>query len=109
MIQQYQHDQFTDDQDRPAGGRAQGVGIDITWQNGPLGAPDDPNRAEPNGAFVETILRIACDRLEFYQRSPFVCAENAYAISCLHSAMQVLETRTARRTIQGVEGTHEGN
>lgn len=99
----------SDAQGRPAGGSVVGEGIIIRWQNGPLGAPDDPDRQEPNGAFVETVIRAAKQRIEYYQDAGFACDENADAIGHLETALMRLSQRTARRTEAGVEGTHEGN
>lgn len=98
---------FKDDDGNPAGGITTAPGLCIGWQHGPLGRGD--NRQEPNGCFVETVIAAAADRLEYYQASPFNCAENAEALEHLGRALAVLEARTARREAQMVEGTHEGN
>lgn len=55
----------------PTSGYASGEGISISWQNGPLGRGKD--RKTPNGAFVETVIDIAKNRLEFYQLTEFNC------------------------------------
>ena len=91
----------------PAGGVTTGTGIDIRWQDGPLGI--DEMRREPNGAFVEGVINAALNRLEWYQASQFKCRENAIAITKLEEAVHWLKARTSRRTTQGVEGTHQGN
>lgn len=96
-----------DEAGRPDGGYATGVGISINWQKGPLGR--DGDRLEPNGAFVETVIAMAVDRIEFYQSSGFSCRENALAITKLEEALHWLNARTQRREVAGVEGTHEGN
>lgn len=96
----------TDEEGRPYGGQAVAPGIDISWQRGPLGRGAE--RVEPNGAFVETVIAIAVNRLEFYQNSGFNCRENALAITKLQEALHWLNARTARREAEGVEGTHEG-
>jgi hypothetical protein len=91
----------------PAGGSTAGVGIAITWQNGPLGRGDD--RRAPNGAFVEGILQAAIGRLQFYQTASggkFACRENAIALTKLEEALMWLEKRTADREVRAVEGTH---
>lgn len=88
---------------RPFGGYAEGNGVKIRWQQGPLAV--DGERREPNGAFVETVIEIAKQRLEFYQRSPFNCEENTRAILHLEAAIDVLNSRTARRAAEGTEGT----
>ena len=97
----------SDSESRPAGGFVKGVGIDIQWQNGPLGS--GLNRIAPNGAFVESVLRAALARLEYYQTSQFKCKENADAIAHVQLALEILNSRTKRRETQGVEGTHAGN
>lgn len=97
-------DHFDDADGNPAGGTTFGCGFAIGWQNGPLGRGDE--RKEPNGAFVEDIIRAAIDRIEYYQRSKFNCYENALAITHLEQALGVLEQRTAEREKRDVEGTH---
>ena len=88
----------------PAGGYVTGVGLVIKWQNGPLGRGE--NRKEPNGAFVETVIRAALQRIEYYQASQFACRENALAITKLEEALMWLNKRTANREARNVEGTH---
>lgn len=96
-----------DAEKRPAGGFVEGTGLRIDWQNGPLGRGKD--RIEPNGAFVETVIAAAKQRLEHYQLSQFACNENAAAIEHLEAALVVLNSRTSRREHAGVEGTHAGS
>ena len=96
--------QFSDDNGNPAGGQTYGAGFCIAWQNGPLGRGAE--RIEPNGAFVETIIAAAKDRLEFYQRSRFKCQANATAIEYLEKALIELNNRTKERESRNVEGTH---
>jgi len=70
-----------DSEGNPAGGKTEGVGIQIQWQNGPLGRGAE--RKEPNGAFVEGVIAAALDRLKFYQTASggrFNCRENALAM-----------------------------
>lgn len=90
---------------KPAGGTVKGLGLDIKWQNGPLGRGSE--RKKPNGCFVETVIAAALQRLEFYEASGFECSENQSAIHNLKSALGVLEYRTMQREAAGVEGTHE--
>ena len=66
-----------------------------------------PDRSEPNGAFVETVLEAVLQRIEYYQER-FPCNENAEAMVGIKFAISSLKSRTKRRTEQGVEGTHEG-
>ena len=88
----------------PTGGLISGVGIDIKWQEGPLGR--DGDRIKPNGAFVEDVINACKQRLEFYNNSQFKCRENSIAITKLDEALMWLEHRTKDREARGVEGTH---
>lgn len=111
----------------PAGGVTTSVGIEIHWQDGPLGLgkplselrasdvprgldPDDVARKEPNGAFVEGVILAAIGRLQFYQggcgTSKFACRENVLALTKLQEALFWLEERTRSREERGVEGTN---
>jgi hypothetical protein len=96
---------WSDESGIPAGGATFGRGFAISWQNGPLGR--DPERQEPNGAFVEDIIIAAADRLEYYQRSRFVCQHNAEAMHHLAAALDWMNRRTAERESRKVEGTHD--
>lgn len=88
----------------PTGGNVSGVGLNIDWQNGPLGR--DADRLVPNGAFVETVISACVQRLEYFQNSKFKCRENAIAITKLEEALHWLEHRTKNREARKVEGTH---
>jgi hypothetical protein len=88
----------------PAGGAVQATGMDIVWQDGPLGRGAE--RKEPNGAFVETVIMAAKQRIEFYQDGQFKCRENALAITKLEEALHWLNSRTVSRERRAVEGTH---
>jgi len=81
-----------------------GTGINIDWQNGPLGRGVE--RIEPNGAFVEGVIEAAIDRIQYYQDSKFNCRENAIALTHLETALLWLNKRTADRENRNVEGTH---
>ena len=92
----------------PAGGLVVAQGLLINWQDGPLGRGEE--RKEPNGAFVETVLRAALQRIEWYQvqgDGKFACVENRWAIDCIDQALIHLSIRTKGREDRGVEGTHE--
>lgn len=112
MIQDLDQDHVYDDNGNPAGGTTQGIGIDIRWQDGPLGRGED--RQGPNGAFVEGVIKAAIGRLQFYQSDPlepgkpgrFACRENALALTHLEEALHWCQHRTAAREGRGVEGTH---
>ena len=96
-----------DEQGNPTGGLVNGTGLSIRWQAGPLGRGED--RKAANGAFVETVISAALQRLEFYQSSKFKCRENALAVTKLEEALHWLESRTSRREAAATEGTHSGN
>ncbi len=104
MFQEILQDHRTDNNGNPAGGRTTGTGIDIRWQDGPLGRGNE--RAVPNGAFVEAVIKAAIGRLEFYQNGQFSCEENAKAIEKLGEAVVCCRQRSADRITRGVEGTH---
>ena len=88
----------------PSGGVTSGRGFTISWQNGPL-LDEDGMRKEPNGAFVEDVIRAAVDRLGFYQSGKFACEQNEIALRHLLEALEALEKRTQERRERGVEGT----
>ena len=94
-----------DDLGRPAGGVSTAIGVNVQWQDGPLRV--DGVERPRNGAFVEEVIAIAADRLEYYQESQFCCIENAVALGHLRAALEILECRTQLRELRGVEGTHE--
>ena len=98
---------WLDENENPAGGVAFGPGYAISWQNGPLGRGND--RKEPNGAFVESVIKAAAQRIDHYQDSKFNCEENAKALVCLNEALAHLNSRTGRREEQKTEGTHSGS
>lgn len=105
MKQHITHSFKSDSNGNPTGGSTTGLGINIDWQDGPLGLPD--GRLAPNGAFVETVIQTAIDRIEFYNSSKFRCRENSLAATKLEEALHWLNARTARREKQGIEGTHQ--
>ena len=104
MLDSMYYDNYVDEQGNPAGGVVTGKGLEITWQNGPLGRGE--NRQEPNGAFVETVIDAVAQRIAFYQNSKFHCIENAIALGHLNAALEVLNERTKARDDRDVEGTH---
>lgn len=93
----------------PAGGNVTSIGLSIEWQKGPLGE-EGLDRLEPNGAFVETVIAAAQQRIQWYQEvceGKFKCEENEQAILCLYEALRYLDVRTKDRQRRGVEGTHQ--
>ncbi len=107
MQQPFNSQHYLDGNGKPRGGSSSARGISVSWQNGPLGRDED--RQEPNGAFVETLIAIAKDRIEWYNQAGFSCRENSLAITKLEEALHWLNHRTARREAEGVEGTHQGS
>jgi len=107
MLAVFEAKNNSDENGNPAGGHVTGKGLVVHWQNGPLGRGAE--RQEPNGAFVETVIVAAKQRLEYYQETKFNCIENQQAIGHLNNALAVLNARTERREEQAVEGTHKGN
>ncbi len=105
MLQSYETAFFENkDTGLPLGGFAKATGIDIQFQPGPLGGE------EPAGAFVETLIAIVVDRLQYYQNvsaKRFRCRENSLAITHLQEALHWLDHRTKDREDRGVEGTHK--
>jgi hypothetical protein len=104
MQQPFKHHNAVDAEGNPAGGYVKGTGLEIVWQDGPLGRGAD--RQEPNGAFVETVIAAALQRIEFYNDGKFRCRENSLAITKLEEALHWLHHRTAERERREVEGTH---
>jgi hypothetical protein len=97
-----------DEHGNPSGGITTGRGIQIVWQDGPLGRGAE--RQEPNGAFVEGVIAAARDRIEFYQTASdgrFACVENEAAIGALENALKACDARTQAREARDVEGTHQ--
>lgn len=105
MLQDIKVENNNDADGNPHGGTVKGKGLDIKWQEGPLGRGDD--RKEPNGTFVETVIHAAITRLEYYEDSKFKCFENAQALGHLKHALSHLANRTKGRETREVEGTHE--
>ncbi len=104
MLAEFQAENHLDANGNPAGGRVSGTGLSIEWQNGPLGR--DADRIAPNGAFVETVIAAALQRIQHYQDGKFKCRENALAITKLEEALMWLNSRTKNREMRKVEGTH---
>lgn len=100
-----QSEHWNDTDGNPAGGTTYGRGFAIGWQNGPLGRGAE--RREPNGAFVEDIIKAAIDRIDYYQQSRFASDYNANALDHLRQALESLNARTVDREKCDVEGTHK--
>lgn len=94
-------DQFTGGP--PGGGKVRGLGIEISWQDGPV------KTAGENGAQVEDALHAALQRLQYLNDGQYRCRENSLAITDIESALHWLRDRTERRVREGTEGTHDGS
>jgi len=79
------------------------TGLSIKWQDGPLGRGAE--RKEPNGAFVEDVIKAAKSRLEEFQNGELKNGHNAEAIRFLDLALGQFAARTRNREERGVEGT----
>lgn len=107
MLDKFASNNNTDKDGNPAGGHVEGKGLHIIWQDGPLGRGED--KKVPNGAFVETVIAAAKQRIEFYQSAndkKFWCRTNFQAIKKLEEALEWLDSRTKDREEREVEGTH---
>jgi hypothetical protein len=108
MLDNFMASNELDANGNPSGGSVRGKGLEINWQDGPLGRGE--GRIQANGAFVETVIASGKQRLEFYQVAnggKFNCVENARAIKYLDLALDILNHRTKAREARSVEGTHE--
>ena len=93
---------YLDADGNPAGGYIKGLGVEIHFQDGPLGPPE--NRRPANGAFVEDLETGIIHRMEFYQATRFRCRENSLVITKLEEAQHWGQHRTRQRMARGVEG-----
>lgn len=106
-----------DEGDNPTGGFVDlHVGEDmahvvkILWQDGPRGQADNAPTgilADPNGAFVEDVLWVALQRLEFFNASKYRDRANSLTITHIEQALQALKYRQLERSHRNVEGKHE--
>jgi hypothetical protein len=77
--------------------RTTAEGIDIRWQDGPIGA-------QLNGATVEGVIRSALAKMHEYQEER-PCDFNRRVMEHLIAALGELDARTADRHRRGVLGT----
>lgn len=101
LDQPYSCETHVDEEGNPVGGTACAKGLELTFQ---AGLVDQENG--PNGVFVETVLKIARDRIKAYQGTRFSCRENAIAVTKIEEAIHWLDHRTRDRIVRGVENTH---
>ena len=98
---------YTDANGNPAGGYAHGVGITISWQDGPRGKNSSGELEPANGAFVEDALAAAFQRLAHFQNSKFKHERNAEAMEHIQNAINALNRRASERSSRGVLGSNE--
>ena len=77
MMQRLECSNKVDEDNNPTGGSVEGIGIEINWQDGPVGNGTKHNTA--NGAFVEGVIQAALQRIQFFENSKFACEENEIA------------------------------
>jgi len=73
---------------------------EILFQNGPIA------EVGVNGITQEALLAIVIDRLRSFQSGPYMCRENAIALTHIETGLMWLNQRTRNRLQRGVEGTH---
>lgn len=81
--------------------------LQVLWQDGPRGTNANGELAEPNGAFVEDVMWVALQRLEFFQDSKYKSEANQVAIHHIAAAIESLNQRSKERAERGVLGKHE--
>lgn len=81
-------------------GEPQPVLCEVHFQEGPI------KECGVNGVCNEDLIAMVITRLEYFQKSPFSCRDNAVAITKLEEAMLWLRKLTIGRENRGVEGTH---
>lgn len=74
---------------------------EIHFQQGPI------KECGVNGVMNEDLLLMIITRLEKFQESKFKCDENEKALERLREAVMWLRSRTLKREVRGIEGTHE--
>ncbi len=72
----------------------------VHFQEGPI------KECGVNGVCNEDLIAMVICRLEYFQKSEFLCRENALAITKLEEALLWLRKRTMGREKRGIEGTH---
>lgn len=87
------------------GAFAYGNGLFVRFHTGPMKVED--KKLPQNGAFVETLISVAKERLLYFQDNKYACVENDRAIRYLQYALDELASRTRRREDAGIAGTHE--
>jgi hypothetical protein len=70
----------------------------IPFQNGPIVSDT------VHGLTDEVLLTIVADRLEGFQRGPYICAENSIALFYVQSALNALKARIIQRATRGRDG-----
>lgn len=73
--------------------------INIQFQEGPI------HEKGVNGAKIEDVILLLEERLKMLNVAPYICRENAIALTKLQEARLWLQERTVQRTARQVEGT----
>lgn len=73
---------------------------EVHFQEGPI------KECGVNGVMNEDLISMVITRLEHFQKTDFICRENAVAITKLEEALMWLRKRTMGREKRNVEGTH---
>lgn len=112
--QQLECENTCNEDGNPTGGRVKSTGLDISWQDGPLGWDYNrntyPAAVQPNGAFTEDVVLAVIQRLQFFQEAnnrKFACRENACAITHLEEALMWMQRRHDNRVGRKVQGEHK--
>jgi hypothetical protein len=87
------------------GGHSSGPGLDVHWQEAPLGGAGE--RQGQTGAQVVDLIDVAIDRLEAFQGTAFASSYNEASLSHLRAARGAQDARTHDRERRGVEGTDQ--
>ncbi|MFA7279129.1 MAG: hypothetical protein WC100_03445 [Sterolibacterium sp.] len=75
------------------------VNCAIEFQNGAI------KEVGTNGVTHEALCAVLIDRLEGFQAGKYACDENAMALEYIREALGILQSRTKRRVVAGIEGT----
>lgn len=106
-----------DENDNPTGGYARLIlppamsesdeVLKVEWQSKPRKQEGTDELLPANGAFVEDVIWVALQRLEFFNEGKYRDRANSIAITHLEQALQALKDRQLERSYRGVEGEHK--
>ena len=81
-----------------AGNSSGSYAASIDFQNGPI------KEVGLNGLSAESLLAIAIDRLECFQKGPFACKARLAGLLYAKLSLEEMQSRTRDRIARGVEG-----